>query len=463
MARGAKKEKATLMTVEKMALVPVEEQPYPVPENWCWVKMGAVCSFERGITFPASAKEAEPTADNIPCLRTANIQDELEIDDLIYVDKSYMKGNPDKLSRIDDIIMSSANSRELVGKTSYVTYLPCPMTFGGFVLTIRAQMVVSKYLFYFLRFEFLSGRFMGESTQTTNIANINTSKLSEYAMPFPCFTEQQRIVGRIENLFAKLDEAKEKTQAVVDGFEDRKAAILHMAFTGKLTEKWREANGVSYDSWNIRYIYQIGDVVTGCTPNTKQRELYGGDVPFIKPTELNQGRHVHRSYDTLTEEGRSVSRPVRAGSTCVCCIGATISKCGYLEVDAVTNQQINTIMPYDFMDDVYVYYFCCSKGFKDVLIENSSSTTLPIINKKRMSALEIIVPTKQEQTVISNALDYLFKKEQQAKDAAEQTLAQIDTIKKAILARAFHGELGTNDPADESAEELLKQVLKMGE
>jgi type I restriction enzyme S subunit len=53
----------------------------------------------------------------------------------------------------------------------------------------------------------------------------------------------------------------------------------------------------------------------------------------------------------------------------------------------------------------------------------------------------------------------LLSKEQQAKDAAEAVLDQIDTMKKAILARAFRGELGTNDPAEESAEELLKTVL----
>ena len=53
----------------------------------------------------------------------------------------------------------------------------------------------------------------------------------------------------------------------------------------------------------------------------------------------------------------------------------------------------------------------------------------------------------------------LFQQEQHAKEAAEQTLAQIDTMKKAILARAFRGELGTNDPTDESAEELLRRVL----
>lgn len=122
MAR-AKKE-AALTPEERLqaALVPDWEWPYKLPKNWCWTRIGMVSNFERGITFPAAAKEAAPTEDNIPCLRTANVQENLEIDDMIYVNRDFMKGNIAKLVRENDIIMSSANSRELVGKSSLVTH-----------------------------------------------------------------------------------------------------------------------------------------------------------------------------------------------------------------------------------------------------------------------------------------------------------------------------------------------------
>ena len=69
------------------------------------------------------------------------------------------------------------------------------------------------------------------------------------------------------------------------------------------------------------------------------------------------------------------------------------------------------------------------------------------------------VPSDLEQSEIVRLLNELIEKEHQAKDAAEQVIDQIDAMKKTILARAFRGELGTNDPADESAEELLKRIL----
>ena len=87
--------------------------------------------------------------------------------------------------------------------------------------------------------------------------NISSTKIC--AMPFPLpptLAEQQRIVNRIESMFAKLDEAKEKAQNVVDGFETRKAAILHKAFTGELTAKWRKENGIEKNK-ELDFIYNF--------------------------------------------------------------------------------------------------------------------------------------------------------------------------------------------------------------
>ena len=81
------------------------------------------------------------------------------------------------------------------------------------------------------------------------------------------------------------------------------------------------------------------------------------------------------------------------------------------------------------------------------------------INAKKIGAYKMPIPLMPEQTEIVRILDDLFAKEQQAKEAAEAVLEKIDLMKKAILARAFHGELGTNDPNDESAVELVKKVL----
>ena len=81
------------------------------------------------------------------------------------------------------------------------------------------------------------------------------------------------------------------------------------------------------------------------------------------------------------------------------------------------------------------------------------------ISQKNLKQVELPQPTLQEQKEIVRILDNLLMQVQQAKEAAEAVLTQIDTMKKAILARAFRGELGTNDPKEESMGELLRSIL----
>ena len=463
MARGRKKEALTPEERLQAALVPESEQPYKVPGNWCWVRVSSVCEFERGITFPASAKEKEPANTNIPCLRTANVQDELEIDDLIYVDKAYMKGNEAKLVQKDDIIMSSANSRELVGKTSYVHDVPFPMTFGGFVLTIRAKTIISKYLFYFLRLEFLSGRFMGESTQTTNIANINTTKLGGYALSLPPLAEQQRIVDRIESLFAKLDEAKQKAQDALDSFETRKTAILHKAFTGELTAQWRKEHGVGMESWDYpRFEDCILKMQNGLA---KRSGSSGTSFVVLRLANLSDNGFVTDDLrEILLDEKEQKNYSLKDNDVLMIRVNGSKDNVGkqflfHGKLKWAFCDHIIRITYKTNLSPEYMVYFSKTNTYRRYIEDNMvSSAGQNTISRKGMASLLTPIPLMDEQTEIVRILDDLLAKEQQAREAAERVLEQIDLIKKAILARAFRGELGTNDPSEESAVELLKQI-----
>ena len=463
MARGKKKESA-LTPEEKLAqaLVPEGEQPYQVPENWCWARIGAISDFERGITFPASAKESELTEDNIPCLRTANVQEDLELDDLIYVNRNFIKGNDAKLVRENDIIMSSANSRELVGKSSLVTHVPFPMTFGGFVLNIRAKGIASKYLFYFLRQEFLAGKFMGESTQTTNIANINTTTLGSYELPLPPLEEQERIVDRIEYLFAKLDEAKEKAQSVLDSFETRKAAILHKAFTGELTAKWRAEHGVHVHPGNYPLIevYNFIDY-RGVTPDKTS-----SGVPLITAKNIKKGYIDYRVSEYISHETylQRLGRGIARRNDLLFTTEAPLGNVALADQDTYSTAQRVIVLQLreEFLNKVnnkYVMYHMLDEKFQTQLQDQKTGSTVAGIKAAKLKLIPIVLPSADEQEEVVRILDSLFAKEQQAKEAVEAVLEKIDLLKKSILARAFRGELGTNDPTEESTMELLKTIL----
>lgn len=461
--------KKTALTIEErlqQALVPAEEQPYEVPENWVWVRLGAVCGFERGITFPSSAKQNERDDENIPCLRTANVQDELELNDLIYVNKKYYKNNIDKLIRENDIIMSTANSRELVGKTSFVYKVEYPMIFGGFVMALRANKLLSKFLFYYLRLEFLLGRFRGESTQTTNIANISSSVLGEYTFPLPPLSEQQRIVERIEELFAKLDEAKERLQEVADSFAVHKAAILHKSFTGELTKQWRRKNGVSDESWEERKLGEVGSWLGGGTPSTSREEYWeNGNILWITSKDM-KSTVIEDTLMKVNEIGvkNSSANYIEKPALLVVMRSGILRRTfpvAMVKKPFTVNQDLKAIIP-DEDDLEFLYWMLLSNEQRILNTCMKNGTTVESINSNALKDLTFKCPTLPEQHEIVRLIDDLLARERAAQQATEQALASIDLMKKSILARAFRGELGTNKASEASALELLRQVLAEG-
>ena len=188
---------------------------FEVPEGWVTCQLYKICDFERGVTFPSSAKQTLKRENTIACVRTANVQEQLELDDLWYIDKSFLKNNRKKLLRKSDIVISSANSKELVGKTSFVENINEEMCFGGFVMVIRTNFINNKFLFYYLRDCFYNGIFSKNASQTTNIANINTTILGNLVIKVPPLAEQQRIVNKIEEIFKILDIIQENLQTNV--------------------------------------------------------------------------------------------------------------------------------------------------------------------------------------------------------------------------------------------------------
>ncbi|MGE9999735.1 restriction endonuclease subunit S [Desulfovibrio sp. SGI.133] len=427
--KNAAQAQDTLLTLDTVPEIPVEEQPYPLPEGWKWVRLGSLCSLRNGKAF----KPTDWSESGLPIVRIQNLN-----------------SPNNKFNYYDGIIEDKflINSGDLLFAWSGTpgTSFGAHIWKGGkallnqHIFRVDFEKKIILKIFFKYAINYRLNEFIVKAHGGAGLQHITKRNFENTSIPLPPLEVQQRIVERIETLFAKLDEAREKAESVLESFELRKAAILHKAFTGELTAKWRKEKGIQLN-WEEKQLADIGSIVTGSTPSTKHHEYYGDAIPFIKPADLNSGRFVNQASEYLSKEGGKISRSVRAGSTCVCCIG-TIGKCGFLTCDATTNQQINTICPYNFMDDLFVYYYCTSIKFKEMLINSSYSTTISIINKSKMSILPIPVPHLSEQQKIVRILDRIFAREQQAREAAENVLQRIDQMKKAILARAFRGELG---------------------
>ena len=291
-----------------------------------------------------------------------------------------------------------------------------------------------KFLFYYLPIPL---KLINDATPSVTVKHLSSTSLQELHFPLPTLAEQQRIVKRIESMFAKLDEAKEKAQNVVDGFETRKAAILHKAFTGELTAKWRKENGVSDDSWEEKTIGEICKFIGGGTPDKTNQNYWNGNIHWASVKDI-KGDKLFSTEDKITESGLKESSAKLAKIDDIILITRiSPGKAIITKIETAINQDLKIVETKEYRPFLK-FFFDFSENEIKLL---SSGTTVKGIKLEILNKLSILVPTLPEQVEIVRILDIIIEKENKAKQAAEAVLEQIDLLKKSILARAFRGEL----------------------
>ena len=210
--------------------------------------------------------------------------------------------------------------------------------------------------------------------------------------------------------------------------------------------------------WCWTTIEEVGEVVTGSTPSKDVKDFYGGNIPFFKPTDLEQGIHTIRSNDRLTALGFEQSRKLPINSVLVTCIGATIGKTGLTSIEGTCNQQINAIIPTNAILPHYLYYVCISDYMQNEIKANASATTLPILNKGNFSKIFLPLPPLREQKHIIKSIVNWLSIVNSVEESKENLHEVIKQTKSKILDLAIHGKLVPQDPNDEPATELLKHI-----
>ena len=436
--------KKTALTIEErlqQALVPEEEQPYEVPENWVWVRLGAIAEIVTGGT--PSKKHPEYYGGNFPFYKPSD----LDQGRLTYDASEYLSEEGKNVSRI---IPKNSTAVCCIGSIGKCGYLMCDGTTNQQINSAIPK-INSLCLYYYLCTENFVQDLLSMASATT-IAIVNKSKMESCAFPLPSLSEQQRIVERIEELFAKLDEAKERLQEVADSFAVRKAAILHKAFTGELTKQWRRENGVSDESWDEK---TLGDVVLLLSgqdfPPTKYNSD-GNGIPYITGASNFDDSHV--LINRWTDEPSVIAHE---NDVLLVCKGSGYGKTIIADFkEAHIARQIMALRVKEMVDNHWLLYYLRNNNR---FIKEQGQGLIPGLSRKVILSLPINLPSLPEQHEIVRLIDELLARERAAQQAAEQALASIDLMKKSILARAFRGELSTNKASEASALELLRQVL----
>ena len=225
------------------------------------VPLGQLAELLRGITFGKGDQLEAETDDSLRVVTTRAAQ-ELGIveEDLYYIPSALLKDN-EKLLRSGDILISTANSLNLLGRTTYVQRVDRPTSFGAFMSVIRPnEEVLAGYLLGCLRTEFASDFFRRNANTTTNISNLNLSALARFEVPVPPLEVQRELVAEIEGY-----------QRVIDGVRQVVGGYLpHMAST---------------PDWHTAKFDEVTRTVTPCAKLTTDQFGSDGLYPIIDQSQ----------------------------------------------------------------------------------------------------------------------------------------------------------------------------------
>ncbi|WP_031586445.1 restriction endonuclease subunit S [Selenomonas bovis] len=441
------KKKQDLTPEERLAaaLVPEEENManYGAAEYPIVLSLGNVIETQYGYTEKSSFDVQGPYY-----LRITDIQEESV--DWKNVPKCLIdKTNYEKYKlKNNDIVVART------GATTGKSYMICgdiDAVFASYL--IRVQVTDKRLSPRFLYLFFQSPDYWSQIAELSiGIAQpgVNARKIRSLKIRIPTIDEQQRIVARIESLFAKLDAAREKVQSVLDSHETRKAALLHDAFAGKLTAKWRDGQSTKSFSWKpISFEDCIEKMQNGLS---KRKGDAGEYVNVLRLTNIApEGlsfQDMRKILLTSDEKEKYKLAPEDVLMVRVNGSKDNVGKQLYIDKKDADNQLtfcdhlIRIHYNEQLVAPQFMVYFSHTMQYKSYVEKNMvSSAGQNTISRKGMKNLSLMLPSLPEQQQIVRILDRLLAREQRARQAAEETLTAIDRMKQAILARAFRGEL----------------------
>ena len=279
---------------------------------------------------------------------------------------------------------------------------------------IPTRRVESRYLYHFLR----TVDFYRLASATT-VPALRKSKLERLPVPLPPLAEQKRIARILDSADA-LRARRREALAQLD-------TLLKSTFLDMFGDPVTNPMG-----WDVKPLKELGRVQTGATPPSKLDGMFGGEIPFVTPSDLKE-TWVEASR-TVTSAGAAKSRTVSRGATLVSCIGA-VGKMGKVGEASAFNQQINAVSWEECIADPVGLEMM--RFFKAKLAHDAASTTLPILKKSRFEKLLLPLPPLDEQSRFAAIVESIEK--QEASQRAH--LAELDTLFASLQSRAFRGDL----------------------
>ena len=207
-----------------------EEKPFAIPDSWCWVRLGEICSNIRYGTSNKSEKKGTTIV-----LRMGNIQNGvIDYSDLVYT--SDVEDIKTYKLEYGDLLFNRTNSKELVGKTA-IYKAEYPAIYAGYLVRVTALIAKSEYLNFTMQSEYYKEWCRRVRSNGVNQSNINAEKLKRLLIPLPPLAEQKRIVAALEACLKLVDTIAKDSADLDKALKFLRQKMLDMAVRGQLVEQ----------------------------------------------------------------------------------------------------------------------------------------------------------------------------------------------------------------------------------
>jgi len=339
-----------------------------------------------------------------------------------------------KLHDNDILLVASSGSPNLIGRSALFEqpYDKRIYLFSNFMIRIRPEKINHYFLFYFLNSQHYHNFLKFLQQTSTGLRNLPKREFIKMKLPFPSLHEQKKIA----EILTTVDQAIEKSDQVIEKIKELKKGLMQQLLTRGIghTEFKKTKIGEIPVDWEVVRLYEIGEIVTGSTPSTKNRAYYDGKYMFVTPFDMSDSKYVKKTATTLSEEGIRISRCLPPGAVMITCI-ASIGKTGMAAEECCTNQQINSIICGKNIDSHFVYYMMQTKI--NELKALAGQTAVPIVKKSLFSDIFVFIPSLHEQKKIAEILTSVD--EQIEKENANKE--KLEILKKGLMQVLLTGKV----------------------
>ena len=345
------------------------------------VSLGQVAKFIRGVTYKPDELMENFSDGSVVCVRTANIQEQLDESDLRSIPAVLVKST-DRLLKEGDILVSTANSWNLVGKCCWVPKLSYAAAPGGFIAALRADpaRIDPRYLYHWFNSPKTQADARNCGRRTTNISNMDLGRCLALQIPLPQLAEQRRIAAILDMADA-LRAKRRESIAKLD-------QLLQSVFLDMFGDPIANPKG-----WRKVRMDQLLSVTRGGSPRPIDKFL-GGEHHWVKIGDATKGDDVYISHtkEKIISEGLSKTTHLKAGSLIFANCGVSLGFARILKIDGCIHDgwlALGSIDPHH-LDKLFLLKALNSitAYFRALAPEG----TQPNLNTGIMKAFELIVP-----------------------------------------------------------------------